>query len=476
MLDRGKQTCIVGLAVFVIAIMTVRLLFASRLGLAPDEAYYWQWSMDLALAYPDHPPLIAWLIRLGTTIVGDNEVGVRLACVTMSGIAVVVTYSIGRAAMLERHHAALAAILATTLPIVATGSLIATPDTPLGLCYLLALYALARSSRNEGSARFWYLLGVAFGVALLSKHAALLIPIVTIVAIIRYPHIRRDLRTIHPWIAAFLALLIALPHFAAETRAGFPAVSFQIAHLLGTLGSTTSDDGVGSALLRIVELISGQVGLLTPLVAGWVVYAIFKSRNEPALFVLAAGFLIPVAFSVVSAVFSHPEQNWASLGHPAAAILVVRALVKRRVWLTAVFITSISVTGIIHVHAVHPFLPLPPKRDPVSRLHGWDQLVVLTRHIDEIDAVVCDNYGLAAETSWHLRHVTRHIPIIGMNRPASAPRGRWLLLDEQAEWGDAALNANCAKILHLGDLRLKRKDGSELRTIKTALGENCLYP
>ncbi|MCP4674890.1 MAG: phospholipid carrier-dependent glycosyltransferase [Deltaproteobacteria bacterium] len=471
MRGRDKEKCIAGLVFFVIIVMTVRFLIASKLGLAPDEAYYWQWSRNLALTYPDHPPLIAWLVRLGTTIAGDNEIGVRLACVTMSGIAVVITYSIGRAATLERRHAFMAAILATTLPVPATGSLIATPDTPLGLCYLLALFALIRLSKLASTNKLiWYLLGATFGVALLSKHAAFLIPVATIALIIRYPHIRHDLRTVHPWLAMFLSLLIALPHFIAEARAGFPAVSFQIAHLLGALGH---DGDIGPGLLRIVELISGQIGLLTPIVAGWIVYAIFKSRNEPTLFVLAAGFLIPLAFSIMSALFTHPEQNWASLGHPAAAILVVWVLTKRRVWLTAVFITTISVTCIIHAHAIRPFLPLPAKQDPISRLHGWSRLSTLTKHMDKIDAIVCDNYGLAAETSWHLRHISKRIPIVGMNRPACAPQGNWLLLDEQAEWGDAKLEVNCAKTHLLGDLELKRKDETVLRTVKTSLGNDC---
>jgi hypothetical protein len=35
--------------------------------LAFDEAYYWQWSKNLAWGYYDHPPLIAFMIRAGTS-------------------------------------------------------------------------------------------------------------------------------------------------------------------------------------------------------------------------------------------------------------------------------------------------------------------------------------------------------------------------------------------------------------------------
>ena len=36
--------------------------------LVPDEAYYWTWSRHLAASYFDHPPVTAYLIRLGTTL------------------------------------------------------------------------------------------------------------------------------------------------------------------------------------------------------------------------------------------------------------------------------------------------------------------------------------------------------------------------------------------------------------------------
>ena len=45
----------------------LRIVFSATFLLVPDEAYYWQWSRHLALGYHDHPPMIAWTIRLATT-------------------------------------------------------------------------------------------------------------------------------------------------------------------------------------------------------------------------------------------------------------------------------------------------------------------------------------------------------------------------------------------------------------------------
>ena len=51
----------------------LRLVIAARLGLAADEAYYWTWSEALGISYFDHPAGVAWLIRAGTTVLGDSE-------------------------------------------------------------------------------------------------------------------------------------------------------------------------------------------------------------------------------------------------------------------------------------------------------------------------------------------------------------------------------------------------------------------
>ena len=44
----------------------LRLVYLGSVELLPEEAYYWNYSRHLDIGYLDHPPMVAWLIRLGT--------------------------------------------------------------------------------------------------------------------------------------------------------------------------------------------------------------------------------------------------------------------------------------------------------------------------------------------------------------------------------------------------------------------------
>src|ERR1017187_3877065 len=66
------------------ALVALRLVAAAWTPLTFDEAYYWMWSKHLAGGYYDHPPGVAVVIRLGTMMAGDTELGVRLVSILLA--------------------------------------------------------------------------------------------------------------------------------------------------------------------------------------------------------------------------------------------------------------------------------------------------------------------------------------------------------------------------------------------------------
>src|ERR1700677_3064632 len=84
-------------AIGVVALaVALRLIYAWRVELMPEEAYYWNYAQHLDIGYLDHPPMVGWLIAAGTAALGDTEFGVRFGALFCGVIASVFIYRLTR--------------------------------------------------------------------------------------------------------------------------------------------------------------------------------------------------------------------------------------------------------------------------------------------------------------------------------------------------------------------------------------------
>ena len=60
------------------AIYAIRLLLTQFMGLMPQDAYYYFYSEDMALSYFDHPPMVAYMLRMFSLVLGKSVVAVKL--------------------------------------------------------------------------------------------------------------------------------------------------------------------------------------------------------------------------------------------------------------------------------------------------------------------------------------------------------------------------------------------------------------
>src|SRR5580693_6455292 len=131
-------------ALTVAALVLLRLVAAAWTPLTFDEAYYWMCSKHLAFGYYDHPPGVALVIRLGTMIAGDTELGVRLVSILL---ALPMSFAVYRAAVIlfgGQRVAVTATILLNVTLMAAVGTLIVTPDAPLLVASSFVLFYLAK--------------------------------------------------------------------------------------------------------------------------------------------------------------------------------------------------------------------------------------------------------------------------------------------------------------------------------------------
>jgi 4-amino-4-deoxy-L-arabinose transferase-like glycosyltransferase len=122
----------------------LRLAIAASVPLIPDEAYYWVWSRGLAAGYPDHPPMVAIWIRLGTIVAGDGPLGVRLLSPLSVAIASLLLADAADHLLPGRGAGIRAAALLNATLLFGVGGILMTPDAPLLAFWIACLWALAR--------------------------------------------------------------------------------------------------------------------------------------------------------------------------------------------------------------------------------------------------------------------------------------------------------------------------------------------
>src|SRR6516164_6708941 len=291
-------------ALIIVALVVLRLVAAAFTPITFDEAYYWMWSKNLAGGYYDHPPMVAYVIRAGTLMAGDTELGVRLVSILL---ALPMSYAIYRAAAIlfgSTRLAANAAILLNVTLMAAVGTLIVTPDAPLLVASSFVLLFLAKVLET-GHGRWWLAVGAAIGCALLSKYTALLFaPAILIWLLVARQG--RWLITLWPYLGAFVSLAFFAP--VILWNAEHQWVSF-----LKQIGGRVKIDDFRPAFLA--ELVPTQVAFATPLVfilGSMGLHALLrrKAGAMAARVLIDATFWTIVVYFIWHALHARVEANW----------------------------------------------------------------------------------------------------------------------------------------------------------------------
>ena len=152
--------------IFLLVTTVSRLFQIGSMELAPDEAYYWDWSRRLALGYYDQGPMIAYVIRLTTALFGVNEFGVRFGVVMASAGTLLCTYSLARR-LFSPLTGFLTVVVLALSPLMEVGSIVATYDPLLVFFWSLAIVWLERAlfaEKRPEQDRAWIFAGIATGL------------------------------------------------------------------------------------------------------------------------------------------------------------------------------------------------------------------------------------------------------------------------------------------------------------------------
>ena len=208
--------------------LLVRLVATAVVPLIPEEAYYWMYAQHPSWSYFDHPPMVAWVVRLGTETIGNNEFGVRFvgSLLVISTIAMVYAFS---RFWVSRKASCVAAATLLVLPVYVWTGFINTMDSQLIFFWVFSLFGASVALRSERRAAWlgWYIAGVGLGGAMLSKYTGIFVGAGIGLALFSYRPWWKHLRSPHVYLGALTGVAMFAPVVLWNYRNDWASFRFQ---------------------------------------------------------------------------------------------------------------------------------------------------------------------------------------------------------------------------------------------------------
>jgi 4-amino-4-deoxy-L-arabinose transferase-like glycosyltransferase len=233
------------------------------------------WTRELALGYPKHPPLLAYILWAWFKVfpVADWAY-LLLAVVTVSaGIFLAIELC---AEWLAAEKLAAVPFLLAGIPFYNFLGLKFDQNSVLIPLWGLAMWAMLRAldTRHLG---WGALAGGAAVAAMLSKYWSAFLLVALLLAALFHPKRREYFRSVAPWMTAGVFLVIVAPHVVWLIRENFPPITWVTTRRVSASLTET--------LVSLVDFIGGTVGYAALAIALVLLFV------RPSLAALKDGFL-----------------------------------------------------------------------------------------------------------------------------------------------------------------------------------------
>jgi hypothetical protein len=202
----------------------LHLAVVGRYGYFRDELYYVACGERLAWGYVDHPPLVAVVARVATSLFGTSLLGLRILPILAGSAVVLAAGLLARELGGRRFAQGLAGLCVMVAPVFLFTFHYLSMNVFDVLFWTLGAWIVARLLRTENP-RLWLAFGALAGVGLLNKWSYLFFGFGVVLGLVLTPA-RRQLLTPWPWLGGALAGLLVLPHVLWEVAQGWPTLEF----------------------------------------------------------------------------------------------------------------------------------------------------------------------------------------------------------------------------------------------------------
>jgi dolichol-phosphate mannosyltransferase len=367
----------------IVLLLLLRFVWAATINLSPQEAYYWNYSIHPDLSYLDHPPMVAWVIRAGTLLLGKSEMGVRIGGLWLVVVSTWLINALGRL-WFSRRAGLWAALLFQVIPVYFIYGVLITPDVPLICFWLLTIYLVSIAVLKDRPCA-WYGAGAALGFAMLSKYTALFLVLSALLFLIADRAYRKWLLRKEPYLAFFISLVIFSPVILWNYQHQWASFAFQFGRRV--LGEEMVKP-VRYARHSLIEFLAIQLGSIFPtflavLVLSFAVALYFTIKDQGSRWKFCLFFSFPIlVFFAVYSIGSAVNVNWPLPGYLALLIAAHTCyrylrfksgerfkIAQRKMLVFSVYgLPVLWALALFHMTLVIPFIPVN------KSVTGWREL------------------------------------------------------------------------------------------------------
>ncbi|MGB0999364.1 MAG: ArnT family glycosyltransferase [Flavobacteriales bacterium] len=349
----------------------IRFLVCILMGIQPQDAYYTYYADHLDLSYFDHPPMIAYFVKLSITLFGKHAAVVKLGDLFWSTFTLYFFYLLAGHFLSYKRQLYATLIFGSSL-LLSLVSIITTPDVPLLFFWTLTLLAILKALEKD---RFWHwmLVGLLIALTFDSKYTGLILGACLVLFLLVSNQHRTKLFSYRPLVAFVVFLIGISPVILWNIEHDFASIKFQSsgrASAISTLSLMKPTNLLGffgsqAALINFVSF-----GLL--LKAFWIIVKNLKSKlnkaKEQQLFLVCFSLPLFLIFALLSPIY-WVKVNWIMPVYICGIILASYLIKPKGIKWTLGIGAVLHILGLIQVI----WVPIPIKSD--DTWVGWETLV-----------------------------------------------------------------------------------------------------
>ena len=383
-------------------------------GMFRDEFYYLACANRLDFGYVDHPPFSIWILALWKSLFGDSMFVIRMVPAIVTSINLFMiglfTYRLGGG----KTAVLISTITFMLSPIFLGMNTIYSMNTFDFLFWISSAYIFLRIIQTNDH-KLWLLLGIVIGFGLLNKTSMLWLCSGIAVGTLFTP-LRKELKTMYPYFAAAIALIIFSPYFIWNMTHDFAHLEFMKNAASRKYGGLTP-----------VSFLIDQILILNPLsILIWLPGLLFYLVNREGKQFRAVGFIWLTTF-IILLINGHSKGEYIAAAYQilfASGAVMIEKWSLSKSWIKYAAAVPIITIGILFAPFARPLLSverfldyqnavgLKPSSNEghetvlpqfYSDMFGWEELaknvsdVYLTLPETERKntVVYCSNYGKA---------------------------------------------------------------------------------